>query len=243
MFFMLLVLLTTAFGAPLEQQFTWDLTVDGRHVGERALKVRYLPANHGMRRLLQSWTDVNANVLGLPYRFQQRLTAHIGEGPASFHSVVVDNKKPREIQGRRTWTGWLINITEEGTSKRWDFPAHDLDFSTVDFLDPESWINVLRYERIRVLSAETGAIWEGPLTLLGSSEVEIEGQHVRVEGIAWGATGSRTELYFSPDGYLVRYTTKMMGKTLEGRLRTLPPPGLDNAPIEFASDRVREIEL
>ena len=85
MFFMLLMLLTTAFGAPLEQQFTWDLTVDGRSVGERVLKVRYLPANHGMRRLLQSWTDVNANVLGLPYRFQQRLTAHIGEGPASFH--------------------------------------------------------------------------------------------------------------------------------------------------------------
>ena len=94
MFFMLLMLLATAFGAPLEQQFTWDLTVDGRPVGERVLKVRYLPANHGMRRLLQSWTDVNANVLGLPYRFQQRLTAHIGEGPASFHSVVVDNKPP-----------------------------------------------------------------------------------------------------------------------------------------------------
>ena len=84
---------------------------------------------------------------------------------------------------------------------------------------------------------------KGRVCSLVSSEIEIKDKRIRVEGVAWGGVGSRTQLYFSPDGYLVRYTTKVLGKTLEGRLRTLPPPGLDNAPVEFASDRVREIKL
>ena len=222
---------------------TWDLRVGGNVVGERTATVKVLPGD-AQRRVIESTTGLEAAALGVRYGFEQRMTVHAGGGPASFHSVLRDNGQPREIQARYTAWGWVVTIAERGRDKTWEMPADEIDLSTADLLDPQSAVPLRRFEdEVRVLSAETGDVWTAAVEPLGPSEVTIGSTAVPVQGYALELPTGKSRFYYSSGGYLVRSETRLLGKSVEATLRTPPPAGADEAPVDISGGSVEEIEL
>lgn len=240
---LLLSLLQPALGADLTQTLSWDLSVEGRKVGERTLTVKYLPADDGMRRVLEATTRLDTQPIGLGYTFEQRLTAHAGEGPASFHSVVKDNGRAREIQGRTGIDGWTVSVVERGRTRTWDLPFTQVDLSSADLLDPQTRVPLAQFETADMLSIETGDVMTGEVKRLGTVEVQVDGKAVPVQGLEWASDTGTARFYYTSDGVLVKYAQQVMGKTVEAMLQQLPPPGVDDAPVQSAGSTIVEEEL
>lgn len=240
---LLLALLQSASAADLTQELSWDLTVEGKKVGERTLTVKYLPADEGMRRVLESTTHLDAQPIGLGYTFEQRLTAHAGEGPASFHSVVKDNGRAREIQGRTGINGWTVSVVERGRTRTWDLPFAQVDLSTADLLDPQTRVPLAQLETADMLSIETGDVMAGKVERLGTIDIDVDGKPVPVQGLEWSSDTGTARFYYTSDGVLVKYEQQVMGKTVQAMLQKLPPPGVDDAPITTTGSGIQEETL
>jgi len=239
----LLLLAPAAFADDVKQEFVWDIHLDGQKVGERSMTVKYLPDENGTRRVIESLTHIDATAKGVPYTFEQRLTAHAGDDPASFHSVVKDNGTPREIQGRYSPIGWTVTVVERGRTRTWDMEATQIDISSADLLDPETRVPLSGYENVQLLSVETGAVMTGEVVNSGASDLDIGGTKVPTNKIAWQADTGNTTLYYTSDGVLVSYEMAILGKSLIAKLRELPPPGVDDAPLMNASAGITETDL
>lgn len=241
----LLALLSAAPAASAAEnlELTWDLLVDGRKLGERSLTVKELPAAQGTRRVLESTTTLDTAAVGVPYSFQQRLTAHAGELPASFHSVVRDGARAREIQGRTDGMQWSLSIVEKGRTRAWDMGPTEVDLSTADLLDPGTRVPLARFERAKLLSVETGDVVSGEVKALGVAEVEIAGQKVPASGWAWTADTGESRFWYTSDGLLLKYETQLGNTKVEALLQRLPPLGVDESPVQAGGAGVREEEI
>ncbi|MCB9686405.1 MAG: hypothetical protein H6735_15290 [Alphaproteobacteria bacterium] len=222
----------------------WDLTVKGVNVGSRELTVRTMDGADGQSRILESFTDINGMVGPLKVRWRQRMTAHVdAREPAAFTSVVDQNGSLLEIQGRWTPTGWQITSTTNGRSRSTDMPLSRVDLSTADLMDPGSRYPLSHYDEVRVLSAESGEVMVGPVEKLGVSEVTIDGQAIQVTGYAWTSPQGRSELMFSADGWLVKYSQQLLGIQVDAVLRDPPPGGSDDFPVAVRPPKVEALDL
>lgn len=239
----LLAVLVTGAVAAEPTQLEWAVTLDGKPVGKRTLTIKSMEGPSGdTRRVLESFTDIDATVLGLQYRFRERFTANVVTDPAAFYSVVELNDMGLEVQARRAATTWKVTVNSDGREYTRDVAASAIDLSTVDLLDPESRVPISRFDAPKILSAETGDIWSGPIERLGPSEVEIDGETVPVDGYAWTPPDGRATFWYTPDGYLAKYEVTVMGKTLQGVLTDPPPKRADDAPI-VDTTTIEEIPL
>ena len=91
-------------------RLTWDLQVQNQNVGRRILVIKDLEGRF-KRRVMEVWTEVNASMMGARFTYRQRLTGHVIGGPASFHSVIEQSGRPKEIQGRRAGAGWQVSVS------------------------------------------------------------------------------------------------------------------------------------
>lgn len=222
----------------------WDLSVKGVNVGSRELTVRTMDGADGQSRILESFTDINGMVGPLKVRWRQRMTAHVdAREPAAFTSVVDQNGSLLEIQGRWTPTGWQITSTTNGRSRSTDMPLSRVDLSTADLMDPSSRLPLSHYDEVRVLSAESGEVLVGPVEKLGVSEVTIDGQAIQVTGYAWTSPQGRSELMFSADGWLVKYSAQLLGIQVDALLRDPPPGGSDDFPVAVRPPKVEALDL
>ncbi len=240
---LLLALVTSAWAAPLQQVLTWNLTLEGQDLGQRTTTVKYLPVDGGMKRVLESWTELQGKLGPVPMAYQERLTAHAGVEPASFFAVQETNGKPKEVQAQRVALGWKVSISDGGRTRTYDIPASRIDLSTADLFDPASRVPLSRFAEVRVLSAETGTILEGTVEPLGPSTLTVDGEEVDVQG--WGFTHpeGRGEFWYTADGFLVRYDMAVLGYTVRGQLTEPPPRGMDDAPLDDGAGGIEEIEL
>jgi len=231
--------------APHTQEMTWQVTYQGKPVGERTVTVKYVPEKLGMRRIIESETSLDGHQAGLPYTFAQRMTATaVGRSPASFHSVVDDNGTPREVQGRLVGGQWMVTLVESGRSKTWEVNGSDIDLSTADLFDPQSFVPLSKFSTVKVLSAETGDIWTQPVGRLGPSEIPIAGKKIPVEGWAVEPPQGKASFWYTTDGVLVRYDYRWMGRIVQAELTAPPPPGVDDAPVAPSGvQAVRETNL
>ena len=80
---------------------------------------------------------------------------------------------------------------------------------------------------------------------LGPDEIAIDGTTVGVDGYSWTpASGpGATKLWYTVDGWLVRYEISAVGKTLVGTLNAPPPVSDDIAPVEATGGGIEEISL
>lgn len=230
----LLAALATA-SAETEQHFTWNVALDGKPIGQRTMTVKYLTTASGdERRVLEVWTELDATVLGLDYRFRERLTAHVGSEVAAFHASQDLAGDITEVQARRGALQWTVTVNRNGAETTREYPTGSIDLSTADLLDPDSRVPLSRYPEAKVLSAEGGDLWAGTVTRLGPSELVVAGEKVAVEGYTFtpsSGPGSLTS-YYTADGYLVQYQLQVLGKELVGTLDAPPPVSADEAPIE-----------
>jgi hypothetical protein len=232
-------LVAAAFAGTFEHKLVWDMSVGGTTVGSRELTVRYLEADGGTNRILESYTDINGALGPMKVRWRQRMTAHVdAKEPASFHSVVDQGGAILEVQGRWTPTQWLVTTTANGRSRTSEVPLGRVELSTADLMDPYSKLPLSHFKEARVLSAETGEVLIGPVEQLGVSEVRVKTQPIQVSGYAWTSPQGRSEFYYSADGFLVKYKTQLMGVDLEAVLRDPPPGGVDDFPVTSARPSV-----
>jgi len=252
---MLLLLLTALTSLPAlageaqePTELSWDLTLNGKKVGERTLTVRTESLGDVELRTLQSQTRVDASILGMSLDYRQKLTANADIGPASFISVVDEDGAVREVQGRRAHVGWMLTVTENGRSSTQDLPLTAVDLSSADLLDPDSRVPLSRFTEARILFAETGDVQPGTVEPLGPSEVVIDGQAVPVEGYTWrtsppaDARFSYTA-YYTAEGWLVRFESKVMGQEIAGTLVEPPPKGPDSEPVDVFGPGLETVEL
>jgi hypothetical protein len=233
---MLFLLAALASASDLQHSMVWDLSVQGKPVGTRRLTVKYVSEGVATRRILESFTDVDGQVGPIRARYRQRLTAHIApDEPASFHSVVEENGRLMEIQGRWTPSAWIVTTTADRRSRSVEHPLNRVDLSTADMMDPYTRVGFERLAEARVLSAETGDVFIGPVASLGVQEITVAGGPVQVTGYQWTSPQGQSSFWYSSDGFLVKYQTQLLGITLDAVLHDAPPGGVDDFPVASGS--------
>jgi len=243
---MLVVLIAlSAQAADLQHSLVYDLSVSGSVVGTRKLTIKYVPDDQGTRRILESFTDIDGQVGPIRARFRQRMTAHIGpREPASFHSVVEENGRLMEIQGRWTPSAWMLTTTADRRSRSVDLPLNRVHLSTADLMDPYSQFGLDHLSgEARVLSAESGDVLQGPLEALGVEEIQIDNLPVQVTGYEWTSPQGTQSFWYSSDGFLVKFQTQLLGVTLDAILQDPPPGGVDDFPVAAGGAQVERVDL
>ncbi|MFK7926829.1 MAG: DUF6134 family protein [Myxococcota bacterium] len=240
--FLVLISLLTA-GAAEPTQITWELGLNGKKIGERELVVRVEEIQGLEFRTLQAKTKVDGRIFGIDFAYQEKLTANADIGPASFINVVEQGGRLSEVQGRRTGAGWVVTVKDPKRTRIDEMKVDDVDLSTADLLDPHSRVPLSRFETARILSAETGEVLSGPVEPLGPSDVQIGGQSVAVEGYRWSNEQFKGTFYYTSDGWLVRFDTRVMGQRVSGVLTDPPPTGVDDAPIDVFGPGLDAVEL
>jgi len=239
---MLLSLLLTTFHAhaappaPETHTLVYRLSVGGSQVGERTATLHIDPTVEPDVRSLTLQTRVQADAAGFTWR--QRLTAFAEDKPASVHSVIDDNGEPREVQTRWTPTGWIVTQADARTVRSRRIPASDVDLSTADFLDPLTAVPIYRLEHAKVLSVETGDLYQGAVEQLGNKTFTLQGTEVVCRGVAWASPEGRVELWYDANGWLVHQASRISGYRLEATLSAPPPKGPDNFRVSIASPRI-----
>lgn len=242
MFFLLFFLLGGAQASDETHRMTWDLQVNNQHVGRRILVVKDIESTY-KRRVMEIWTEIDAATMGSRFTYKQRLTGHVMGGPASFHSVIEQSGRPKEIQGRRAGTGWQVSIVEKGRVRSWSLDADQVDLSTVDLFNPDSRVHLTRLKYARLFSAETGDILEGEVRSLGLSRLFIGGSNVEVQGYSLQSETTQAFFYFNGEGVLVKYETHLVGLNISGTLTKAPNAGVDEFKVSMGLGRVEETEL
>lgn len=239
----LLCLAGDAFAGNDVQRVTWDLLLDGHKVGTRSATVTTERRGDATTRVIESTTAVNASVGPVSLSWRQRLTSVADRVPASFQSKLDENGDPRQVQVRWESEGWSVSQADAKGSRTQVVAPYQIDLSTADLIDPGSRWRLDRYTHVKVLSAETGDIWEGPVESLGSSTVEVGSTPVAVDGWAWTSPEGRSTFWYSDDGWLVHYEMRLLGHKLEGILTQAPPPGPDAFPVSTGSPKVDVLDL
>ena len=242
MFWLLFFILSWAQAADETHRLTYELQLENQHVGRRILVVKDIEGTF-KRRVMEVWTEVNAQTLGSRFTYKQRLTGHVMGGPASFHSVIKQSGRSKEIQGRRAGVGWQISIVEKGRARSWSLDSEEVDLSTVDLFNPDARTHLTRLKYARIFSAETGDILEGEVRPLGQSRLHIAGHNVDVQGYSLQSDNTQATFYFTGDGLLVKYETYLIGLAISGTLMKPPPPGRDEFPVAMGLGQVQESNL
>lgn len=238
--------LESAEAAEVEHRLVWDVTVGGRAVGTRELTVKYQSdgAGLGMRRILETYTDIDASLGPASVRYRQRMTAHAsGRAPASFHSVIQQDGAVQEVQGRWSPSAWVVTTTRGGQSRSVDFPLGSVDLSTADLMDPDTRFPLAHFDQLDLLSAETGEVLSGRVTTLGSRTLAIGGEEVLARGYAWSSPQGKSEFWYSADGFLVQFRMPLFGFDVAATLRSPPPGGVDDFPVSVRSAPVEILDL
>ncbi len=244
MIWLALALLGTAPAAELQHELTWALSVDGQPIGKREVTVKYAEGDVSLRRIIESWTEIDGTVGPMRVVFRQRMTAHATENePASFHAVMETNGVPMEVQARFTPSAWWVSTNQGGRVRTVDMPVNRIDISTADLFDPETRYPLGRFDRVRILSAETGEVLVGEVTDLGTREFQAGEVKVPCHGYAWDAPMGRSEFWYSGEGFLVAYDMALLGFVLQARLTHPPPPGIDDFPVRYGAPAIEILPL
>ena len=239
----LLALLSLPAAAADVHRLAWDVSVAGQKVGSREATVTVDRGQTGTTRVIEAMTSISVSLAGQSLAYQQRLTAIAERAPASFHAVIKEDGRPREVQGRWSGTGWTVTRVDGSRVRTEDAPASRIDLSTADLFDPGSRYHLGRFDTVKVLSAETGDVWEGRVEKLGPSTVQVAGASVDVVGYAWHAPDGTSRFWYTSDGWLVKYETRIVGVKVEGVMTTPPPKGPDAFAVGIGRAEVEVSEL
>jgi len=205
------------------RELIYDMVLDGSSVGRRRVTLRYLPGEHGEIRMVESYTEFSVLLGRRPFTFVQRLSGMGAPGPSGFVSSMREGGRPEEVQLTERLDGWRISLASQGRLKSWDLPAGSFEATSLTLVDPDAAVEVVSSATtLRVLSAETGNVIEGPIEPLGAATLKIAGQPLNVTRWKWTLPVGPVELSYGPAGHLVAYTVLVAGKTVEVQLQAVP---------------------
>jgi len=185
------------------QDLRYEVRIDGIVVGHRDLRIQYVEAIDGERRLLESRTE--AAIGGRA--FDQHLTGLGAEGVQGFSSAMQDQDGTWNIQAVRAPEGLVVHtVTGDGRSEK-TLRHGEVDASSLGLMDPAL---DLREGRFRVLSTETGDVLEGTLQ-------RADG------GWSYETEAFTHHLVYGPEGHLLQWKTNWIGHAVELSLVGDPP--------------------
>lgn len=224
-------------------KLTWDVTVDGTSIGQRKATVTVETQGAQTLRTFESWTELDAKAGAVGWSWRQRLTFFADDGPAAFHSVMKEDGSPREVQGRLAGAGWTVTLADRAMARTFDAPAQRIDLSTADLLDPYSSVPLRSFETARMLSAETGDVWEGTVADLGTRSATIDGTALTLHGWSWTTPEGTSSFWYDADGWLVRFETRVLGRAVKGTLTDPPPRSADAFTVQVDAGGVESSDL
>lgn len=227
----LLLLIASPALAGSSHTLRYRILAGGEAVGRRTLTVSVEGEGPHPERTLAFETTLDGAVGPMTLAWRQRVQAFAEDGPADFQSVLDEAGRPYEIQARWGPVGWTVSVADRRAARTDVQPGHRIDLSTVDLVDPYTTRPLARMSEARVLSAETGDVWEGAVERLGNDVVTVRGKAIAVTGVAWDGPDGRQTFWYDAEGWLVRFETRVMGVAVEGVLDTTPPPGPDVFPV------------
>lgn len=229
---------TTAWAGNDTHRLTWDVKVDGQVIGSRSATITIESTGDRTTRVIESFTDIKASFGPVQWAFQQRLTV-IGERqPAAFHSVMKEDGVPREVQARWDAAGWTVTVADGRSRRTFEASPQRIDMSTADLIDPGARTRIGDFTQVKLLSAETGDVWEGAVSPLGTARVRVGDAVVDVQGYAWESPAGRSSFWYDENGWLVQYQMRLLGRAIEGVLRNPPPLGADTFPVRVGGAQV-----
>jgi len=228
-------------------QLTWELTVDGRHVGYREVEVHYDDRD---TRVFEAWTTLDGRRLkgqgrDRRLRYAQRVTANSHEGrPASFHASLESGRQGgKEVQARRAGTTWKVTVADDDGARTHALPHTRVDLSSIDLLDPEAERSLLGRDHARVLLAESGKIEEGPVEHMGRVVLEVGGEVISADLVQWTTSQGVYRFWYATNGWLVRWDAPLFGLPVQATLRGEAPRSADEFAVDVAAPDVEVIDL
>ncbi len=208
-----------------EQPLDYQILAEDRSIGSREAQITYLPTPTGELRLLQGWTDMLLPVAKGTLRYRQRLGARLG-GDRSFSASLDTAGRVREVQARQGSDGqWNVTVVDETGAQSWTLEATAVDLSSPELFDPERALRTLQQvQQLKLLSAETGAILEGPVVALGPTTLQVGSSEVQAERFRFSPPEGDMTLAYGPAGFLLAYDFQVAGVLVGARLQQLPPP-------------------
>lgn len=237
------LLAVPAWAADRVVELTWDLTLDGAPVGTRTATVTLEQRGRVTIRSLDAMTELSGTVAGKTLTYKQRLTAFADEGPAAFHAVMSEDGRPREVQARWAIGGWTVTLVDKAGARTMQAAPHRIDLSTADLFDPRAVVRLADLTSAKILSAETGDVWEGAVTPLGGSTVRVGGQELEVQGFTWTPPTGASSFWYDAEGWLVRFDMALLGRRIQGTLHDAPPQSPDSFTLDLDGAGVDAVEL
>ncbi len=218
-----------------EERMVWSLSLGGQVVGERTAVFRDVA--DGVRTAeVVTRVDTTGGPVG--FRWESRLVGSAQNEPMGFHAEIRQDGRGREVSGRRVSDGWLVATGPWRKAKEQLLALDAVHLSTVDLIDPgaERWLGA--FSSVRVLSAETGDVFEGTVQRIGTRTLDVAGRAVAVEGYVWTSPEGRLEFWYDADGHLVLGSTMVFGFRIEARLTSAVPAGPDTFPVRLPKPSV-----
>lgn len=233
------------------QRIEYDLRLGDKVVGKREVTVRHVPGpgvEAPETRILESWTEIQAEVAGKLIKVRQRATARASGSRLQFTAVNDENGRISEVQGRRLADGrWLLTIIDSSGSRSFEYRKSQVDLCTLDLLDPELHRRLIDRPTARLLLVETGDVIEGPAKDLGEATLKVGGVELPVNRSTFTPSEGRLTMDWNLEGLLVAYEIGFLGQRLSAQVRTPPAPrvwGEVAVPLRFGAGReVGEGEL
>ncbi len=225
----LIALLTLSAAAAAEpQSVTFDLLMNGAVIGKREVSVRYLPPDEARPdevRIIETWTEIDTRIAGVPFTVRNRSTGHASNGESSFTSSISINGEISEVQGRMLDDGrWQLSAIEDNHLREWQLRRTEANLSSLDLLDPVRSRLFAEGSTVNVLAGETGEVLSGTVTDLGEQLLELSGQSVLTHRWGFDTSEGRFELAWSEEGLLVDASLIIRGQQVQARARQLPTP-------------------
>lgn len=228
---MIAILLGLALGARPSHQLLWELTSDGEHLGWRQVEVSW-PEDELRVFIGHTWFEEGRRK---KRTYEQHLSASAAQGrPASFSTTLRTPVGTREVQARRTGITWAVSVADERGTRAHTLPHTRVDLSSVDLFDPMSERGLRGRDHVRLLSAETGKIEEGPLEYQGNEEVVIGGEPLFTVVYRWSTAVGVHRYWYAPNGWLVRFEMPLEGRMVTGELYGGAPRSEDEFPVPAA---------
>lgn len=204
------------------EALTYQLMLNGEAVGERTVTVRYFRENGREVRLLESYTELSVQVGNAAFEFAQRMGGQGGEPAGTFTSSVLQSDGPREVQAVRRDEGWWVTVVEPRRKAEQMYTHRQIDVTSLTLIDPGAAGFLSGKTQLRVLTAETGTVLEGPLRAGGETTLTLGGERVDGEVWLWSPAEGAVELVYGEQGHLLRYTMGVAGLTVEALLTAAP---------------------
>ena len=215
--------------ADSSQQLVYDLSIRGKLVGRRDLKITYIPASTskplGLRRI-EAYTEIDHVIAGKEIKYRQRATAQIsGQSAKKFVSSVSINDQVTEIQGRKLRDGsWMVYVVVPGKAMEKHYSRSEIHAFSLELFDPGQLMQWQEKRSFRILSVDGNVpeIWRGVWKDEGTSGISNTHKKIHGRQLSMKAEKGKLNALWAYNGILLDWSVDINGLKIDADIREIP---------------------